>query len=97
MDKFKRKDESSISALKVLLIGTVLIIVNCFWIAAVANRIIWEITDFSIFPTVIFTLSVIALLNLIAKKYLKFSLNKAELALIYVMLSIATGLVGHEV
>jgi len=96
MNEFKRKDESSVSSLKVILFGTILIIISCFWIATVANRIIWEITDFSIFPTVIFTLFILALLNLLSKKYLKFSLKPAELSIIYVMLSIATGLVGHD-
>lgn len=96
MNKFNKKDESSISTPKILILGTILIIISCFWIAAVANRIIWEITDFSILPTVIFTLTLLALLNLITKKYLKVSLNKAELAVIYVMLSIAVGLSGHD-
>lgn len=94
--KERPEEESHISTLKVLIFGTILIIVSCFWIAAVANRIIWEITDFSIFPTVIFTLSVLALLNLASQKYLNLSINKAEMAVIYVMLSIATGLVGHD-
>ena len=58
---------------------------------------IYELTDFSIYPTVIFVLFLLALLNLFLRRFLrKFALSATELSTVYVMLSIATSLFGHD-
>jgi hypothetical protein len=76
----------------------VLIVLSAVWVVGAENRIIWEITDFSLFPTVIFVLFILALFNLIFGKALrrKLPLNPSDLAIIYVMLSIATSLFSHD-
>ena len=43
-----------------LLFGSILIILTCYWIISAENRVVWELTDFSIFPTVIFTFFLLA-------------------------------------
>ena len=93
-----KKDKIVNGTAKTLIIGVILIIFSNYWVVGTENRIIWEITDFSLFPTVIFTIFIIALINLIFSKYLgsKFSLSSSDLAILYVMLSIATALLGHD-
>ncbi|MGQ9609192.1 MAG: DUF6785 family protein [bacterium] len=93
-----RKDKIVNGTAKTLVIGVILIIFSNYWVVGTENRIIWEITDFSLLPTVIFTIFIIALINLIFSKYLgtKFSLSSSDLAIIYVMLSVATALLGHD-
>jgi len=83
---------------RTLILGTILIILSTYWVVGTENRIIWEITDFSLFPTVIFTLFIIALINLIVLKFFgaRFSLASSDLAIIYVMLSITSALFGHD-
>ena len=90
-------DRSRISIARVLIIGSILIVISGYWVVGVENRIVYELTDFSIYPTVIFVLFLLALVNLILARFLKkFSLSPAELATIYIMLSIATSLFGHD-
>ena len=45
-----------------LLFGSILIILTCYWIISAENRVVWELTDFSIFPTVLFTFFLLAAL-----------------------------------
>jgi len=83
--------------LKALLFGVILIVINCYWIVAAENRVVWELTDFSIFPTVLLTLFVVAAVNLFLKRFSKgLSLNQSELAMNYIMISVATALAGHD-
>lgn len=83
---------------RALIFGSVLIILNCYWIVSAENRVVWELTDFSIFPTVLFTLFLVALVNLLLKRFFKGApLSEAELAIIYVMVSVATALAGHDI
>ncbi|MEK7398837.1 MAG: DUF6785 family protein, partial [Candidatus Poribacteria bacterium] len=86
------------STTRAIFLGIVLIVLSAVWVVGAENRIIWEITDFSLFPTVIFVLFILALFNLIFGKALrrKLPLNPADLAIIYVMLSIATSLFAHD-
>jgi len=85
------------STARALILGTITIIISTYWVVGAENRIIWELTDFSIYPTVIFVLFLLALFNLILIRFLKrFSLTPAELATTYIMLSIATSLFGHD-
>ena len=81
-----------------LVFGSVLIILNCYWIVSAENRVVWELTDFSIFPTVLFTLFVLTGVNLLLKRlFVRFSLTDAELATTYIMVSVATALAGHDI
>ncbi len=84
-------------ALRAFVLGVVLIVLDGFWIVAVENRIVWELTDFSLFPTVLFSLFVIASFNLFLKRFVKsLALSEAELAVLYIMASIGTALAGHD-
>jgi hypothetical protein len=93
------KDTSKQTSItKAIILGSILIILSAIWVVGAENRIIWEITDFSLFPTVIFVIFVLALINLALVKYLgkKYSLNASDLIIIYAMLSIATSLFSHD-
>jgi len=58
---------------------------------------VWELTDFSIFPTVLFTFFVLVGINLFVKRFFRdMSLNEAELATMYIMVSVATALAGRD-
>jgi len=95
IDKTKSTEKIKIS--RALILGSFLIAISCYWVVGAENRIIWELTDFSLYPTVIFVMFLVALVNLALRRYLKgFSLPPGELAIIYVMLSIATSLYGHD-
>jgi hypothetical protein len=83
---------------RVLLFGSFLILVNCYWIISAENRVVWELTDFSFFPTVLFTLFALALANLGLRKYApRLAFSSAELATLYIMVSVATALAGHDI
>jgi hypothetical protein len=86
------------SMAKALILGIILIILSAIWVVGAENRIIWEITDFSLFPTVIFVVFILALFSLILGKTLgkTFSLSASEMVIIYAMLSIATSLFSHD-
>jgi hypothetical protein len=98
MDNSLKSNAPQTSIAKALIIGIILIILSAIWVVGAENRIIWEITDFSLFPTVIFVIFVLALLNLFFVKYLgrKYSLSASDLTIIYAMLSIATSLFSHD-
>jgi hypothetical protein len=83
---------------RVLAVGSLLIVLDSFWIIAAENRVVWELTDFSFFPTVLFTLFALALLNLgLARISPRTAFTPAEMAAIYVMVSVATALSGHDI
>ena len=84
--------------LSTLVFGSILIILNCYWIISAENRVVWELTDFSIFPTVLFVLFVLVGVNQLLRRLTKtFSLTEAELATTYIMISVATALAGHDI
>ena len=61
------------------------------------NRIVWEITDFSIYPTVIFVMFLLVGLNLILRRFLKrISFSGTEMATVYTLIiaMMVAGLVG---
>ena len=83
---------------RTLIFGSILIILNCYWIISAENRVVYELTDFSIFPTVLFTLFSLAGVNLLLKRFFKgLALSEAELAMTYIMVSVATALAGHDI
>ena len=90
--------KTSTVRLRALIIGTVLIPINCYWvIGAEIIKASIHATVLSIFFNVVFTIFVLALLNLFLKKYLPtFALSSADLLVIYVMLSASTALHGID-
>lgn len=81
-----------------LLFGSILIILTCYWIISAENRVVWELTDFSIFPTVLFTFFLLAAIAPLLRKYLKnIAPTSRELAMTYIMVSVATALAGHDI
>ncbi|MDA1192923.1 MAG: hypothetical protein O3A46_14715, partial [Candidatus Poribacteria bacterium] len=83
---------------RVLVLGIVLTALNIYWIVAAENRVVYELTDFSFFPTVLFTLFFLTLVNLgVKRSFPKAALTTQELASVYIMISVATALAGHDV
>lgn len=81
-----------------LLFGSILILLTCYWIISAENRVVWELTDFSIFPTVIFTFFLLAALAPFLRRLLKRAApTSRELAMTYIMISVATALAGHDI
>ena len=95
---FPKESSTGRFLLGTLIFGSVLIVLTCYWIISAENRVVDELTDFSIFPTVLSTFFVLAGINLSLKRFLKkISLSKAELATTYIMVSVATALAGHDI
>ena len=78
---------------RVLCVGSLLIFVDCYWIVSAENRVVHELTDFSFFPTVLATLFSLLLVNSALRRYTpRAAFTNAEIATIYVMISVATSL-----
>lgn len=81
-----------------ILIGLLLIPLNCYWIMEVEG--IWHSghpTAMSIMWNVVFNIFCLVLINMGIKKVApRWALTQAELIVIYVMLSIASALAGHD-
>ena len=66
---------------RVLILGAILIGLNCYVIISSENRIVWQLTAFSIFPTVLFTLFMLSGINLFLKRNdSKLELRNSEIA-----------------
>jgi len=79
---------------RALLIGLILIPVNSLWIAS--GEMVS--TTVSLFYNVIFILFVLTILNTLLRKwYPHLALNHGELLIIYVMLSVASAICGHDI
>ena len=92
----EKRTQSPSVTLRSLIIGVILIVVNCYWVIGmeVVYGLGW-VTIFSLFVNVAFSLFLLGLLNLPLRKLKeRFALSSAELMTIYVMLSIATALFG---
>ena len=80
------------------IIGSILIPVNLYWL--MKAEVVWVSvysTVLSLFFNVVFCLFVLVMLNSLSKRYFPgLSMNQGELLTIYVMLSIATGIFGHD-
>ena len=82
---------------RVLILGSILIGLNCYVIISSENRIVWQLTAFSIFPTVLFTLFMLSGINLFLKRNdSKLALRNSEIAVLYVMISVSTTLAGQD-
>ena len=83
--------------LRPLLIGSVLLFVNCYWI--VIAEAMWftvHITVISLFFNTIFTLLLVILLNQLVKKFFpKSGLSNGELLMIYIMVTMGSAMAGH--
>jgi len=90
--------ESTSIRLRSLVIGGILIPVNLYWL--MKAEVVWVSvysTVLSLFFNVTFCLFVLVLINGLLRKYAPdFSMNRGELLTIYIMLSIATGIFGHD-
>ena len=81
-----------------LIIAVILIPVNCYWVIEMeVIRYSGHPVTISLFFNVIFSIFVLIALNLLLKKYLpKHTLTQSELLVIYIMLSLASGIAGHD-
>ncbi len=83
---------------RAFLLGLLLIPPMVYWVELMEIK--WNVSDgtcVSIFFAVIFALFVLALLNRLVARYLpRFAFSQGELVLIYVMLSCAVAVAGHD-
>ncbi|MGB9594659.1 MAG: DUF6785 family protein [Candidatus Poribacteria bacterium] len=81
-----------------LLIAFILIPVNCYWVIEMeVIRYSGHPVTISIFFNVVFNLFVLIGLNLLLRRFLpKYTLSQSELLVIYIMLSLASGIAGHD-
>lgn len=87
-----------IVSLRSILIGVLLIPLNCYWMAVMEVQ--WNSLDstcVSIFFHVIFLILVLTALNaLVGRKFPRQVLTQAELMVVYIMLSIASAIMGRD-
>ena len=81
-----------------LLIAIILIPINCYWIIEMeVIRYSGHPVTISLFFNVIFSVLVIIGFNFLLLKFLpKHALTQSELLVIYIMLSLASGIAGHD-
>ncbi len=81
-----------------IIIGLILIPLNTYWIMEVEG--IWHSghpTAMSIMWNVVFNIFVLVLINLAIKRFApRYALTQSEFIIIYVMLSLASALAGHD-
>jgi len=85
-------------SLRSILIGIILIPINCYWVQL--SEIKWmtiDVTIVSLFMNVVFCIFVLSLLNGLLRRWRpSWAFDQPELLTIYVMLSVATGITGHD-
>jgi hypothetical protein len=81
-----------------LIIAVILIPVNCYWVIEMeVIRYSGHPVTISLFFNVIFSVSVLIVFNLFLRKFLpRHTLSQSELLVIYIMLSLASGIAGHD-
>ncbi len=96
MDKAQRSYQGV--TFRSLIIAIILIPVNCYWVIEMeVIRYSGHPVTISLFFNVVFNIFVLIALNLLLKKYLpKQALSQSELLVIYIMLSLASGIAGHD-
>lgn len=84
--------------LKSILISIVLIPINCYWVIEMeVIRYSGHPVTISLFFNVIFSLFLIVGFNQLLRRYIpKMALVQSELVIVYLMLSIASGITGHD-
>jgi hypothetical protein len=83
---------------RAVLIGLLLIPLNTYWVIYVEGIRHWNhCTAMSLFWNSVFCLFVLVLLNLVIKRYIpRFAFSQGEFITIYVMVTLATALAGHD-
>src|SRR5262249_47884471 len=83
---------------RAVLIGLLLIPLNCYWVIYVEGIRHWNhATAMSLFWNTIFCLMVLVLLNLLLKRYCpSIAFTQGEFITIYAMITLATALCGHD-
>ncbi len=85
--------------IKLLLFAFVAVPLNCLWV--IDTGIVGHGTNFtrvSLFMNTIFVLFVLTWLNIFFRRWLpKFVLQKEDLLLLYAMLSVSSGIAGHDI
>ena len=96
MDKIKRSYQGV--TFRSLIIAIILIPINCYWVIEMeVIRYSGHPVTISLFFNVIFSIFVLIAINLLLKKYLPtHTLSQSELLVIYIMLSLASGVAGHD-
>jgi len=86
------------ATLRALLIATILIPINCYWVIEMeVIRYSGHPVTISLFFNVVFSVLVLITLNFGIKKFLpNFALTQSELLVVYVMVSLASGIAGHD-
>lgn len=83
---------------RAIALGAVLCVPNVFWVLEVEGM--WHSghpTTISLFWNVVLNVFILILANLVIKRYRpKWALTQGELITVYVMLSVASGLAGHD-
>ena len=84
--------------LKSILIAVILIPINCYWIIEMeVIRYSGHPVTISLFFNVIFSLFVVIGVNQLLQRFLpRIALVQSELVIVYLMLSIASGITGHD-
>ncbi len=81
-----------------LIIAAILIPINCYWVIEMeVIRYSGHPVTISLFFNVVFTILLITILNFAVKRFLpRAALTQSELLVIYVMVSLASGIAGHD-
>ena len=81
-----------------LIIAAILIPVNCYWVIEMeVIRYSGHPVTISLFFNVVFTILLITILNFAVKRFLpRVVLTQSELLVVYVMVSLASGIAGHD-
>ena len=91
------RQESFCVTAKSLIIGLLLIPINCYWV--IQSESVYASGSpacIALFSNVVFTLFILAILNFLVKRFLiHFGFTPAELLTVYVMLCMATAIAGH--
>lgn len=84
--------------LKSILIASILIPINCYWVIEMeVIRYSGHPVTISLFFNVIFSLLVVMSFNQLLKRFIpRLALIQSELVIVYLMLSIASGITGHD-
>ncbi|MFC1715692.1 DUF6785 family protein [Candidatus Poribacteria bacterium] len=89
--------ESPPTILRALVIGLILVIINCYWIGMGRATQQSYPTDISLFFNAVFSVFVLTILNLLLKRFLpRYSLSQGDLLIVYIMVSVASSLAGLD-
>ncbi len=98
MHPIKNRSSHQGVTLRSLILATILIPINCYWVIEMeVIRYSGHPVTISIFFNVVFSLLLLVVANhLIRAISPRFTLSQAELLVVYTMLSLASGIAGHD-